>query len=153
PGKAGAQLKAVLQEPHPGRIKSLTFTGDGKLLASGHENGSVRLWEVSEGKRRAVLEGHAGAIAALRFTPGNRSLIARGQDHVLRSWDVARRWEAFAIPTTSEGLTALTADGRLLAVGEQRGTIKLLDMTTGRDQPIQPMTFPGANVLTFAGGD
>ena len=43
---------------HTERVMSVAFTSDGKTLASGSYDGTVRLWDVATGQERATLKGH-----------------------------------------------------------------------------------------------
>src|SRR5262249_56934659 len=75
-----AQFRATLQERSHGPISVLKFTADGKLLASANTNGSIRLWDLTTAKRRAILEGHKGSLLALAITPDGKRLTSRGAD-------------------------------------------------------------------------
>src|SRR5262249_31175858 len=88
-GSAAGQEKAILQERNPARIVFLTFSADGKVLATGEQDGKVRLWDVTRDKQRAVLQGHTAEIAALQFSHDGNSLTTQGQDRRIRSWDLA----------------------------------------------------------------
>jgi len=72
-----------------GKVDALAISPDGRWLASGSPDGSVRLLELqnSLGKPSQItLASRASRVAAILFTPDSRRLIARGVDSVVRVW-------------------------------------------------------------------
>src|SRR5438552_1498321 len=62
-----------------GNVTTIAFAPDGKTLASGGWDETVRLWDVETGKELRRLEGHQqGMIAALTFAPDGKHLATRG---------------------------------------------------------------------------
>jgi WD40 repeat protein len=68
-GKAHVTLKG-----HASPVVSITFTPDGKTLASGDQTGTVKLWEVAAGKERASFQANTNAIDSLTFSPDSKTL-------------------------------------------------------------------------------
>ncbi|KAI9459860.1 hypothetical protein BJY52DRAFT_1364640 [Lactarius psammicola] len=70
-------------------IRSLTFSNDGQLLASGSDDSTVRLWEVQTGKKICdPLYGHKSYVSSVRFSPDRKQLIVGGEDCTIRSFDM-----------------------------------------------------------------
>jgi WD domain, G-beta repeat len=84
----GAPAKAALQVLHPqprvvlqghnGRVLVAAISPDGKTLASGDEDGTLRLWDLETSKLRTTLYGHSGGITALAFSPDGKQLVSGG---------------------------------------------------------------------------
>lgn len=68
--------------------QELVWSPDGSLLASGSEDGAVRVWQPSTGSAPLyVLKGHTDAIRALAWSPSGHTLATRSYDRTIRLWD------------------------------------------------------------------
>jgi WD40 repeat protein len=72
---------------HDGRVTSLGYSPTQRQLASGGEDGVVKLWS-RNGRIVQTWRGHTGAVRALTFTPDGRRVISAGQDGAIRIWPV-----------------------------------------------------------------
>ncbi|HEY6890990.1 MAG TPA: WD40 repeat domain-containing protein, partial [Solirubrobacter sp.] len=101
------RLVAALRTPDESR--SVAFSPDGMLLATGLYNGTIQLWSTRTwAPAGPVLEGHAGRVTALAFAPGGRTLLSGGADGTLQLWDVARR-QSIGSPEIVESNSYLAA--------------------------------------------
>ena len=62
---------------------------DGSWLASGGEDGTVRIWDVATGQQRAIAAGHTGRVAAVAVAPDGSWLASGSRDGTVRIWDAA----------------------------------------------------------------
>lgn len=74
---------------HRGGIWSVAFSSDGKLLASGSFDKTIRLWETVTGKEILKLEGHDGPVSALVFSNDGRMLVSGSWDANVLVWNLA----------------------------------------------------------------
>ena len=72
-------------------VSCLAFSPDGKTLAVGSNQGSLKLWDVADAKEIAVLKGHDNGVSCLAFTPDGKTLASGGHDKPIRLWDLPGR--------------------------------------------------------------
>jgi WD40 repeat protein len=61
---------------HAGKVRSVVFHPDGTVLASGGQDGKIRLWQAVDGKSRGVLADAGQQVSALAFSPDGRLIVA-----------------------------------------------------------------------------
>jgi WD40 repeat protein len=63
---------------------------DGRRLLTGHDDKSVRLWDVASGKELHRFTGHTGTVIAVAFSSDGRRAISGGRDNTVRLWGLPR---------------------------------------------------------------
>src|SRR5205823_4021680 len=78
-------------EPSSTPMSALAVAPNGKLLAAGGADTSIRLWDLDgkDTKLRTKVEGHTGPIASLSFSADTRGLASASHDGTVRLWSVA----------------------------------------------------------------
>lgn len=74
------------------KMESVTcaaFAPDGKSMVTGHNDGLIRFWDVSSGKRVRKMKAHNGATLSIAFNINGKYIVSGGQDKTVRMWDVA----------------------------------------------------------------
>jgi Uncharacterized protein with protein kinase and helix-hairpin-helix DNA-binding domains, COG4248 len=74
---------------HTHWVWSVSFSPDGRLLASGSEDNTIKLWRVSDGLEVRTLTGHTDAVDSVSFSPDGRLLASGSWDGTIKLWRVA----------------------------------------------------------------
>ena len=86
---ASSRLQRSFPRAHQGRVNSLAFAPNDRLLASAGEDGQVKLWDLHSRRGPRVLGGHAGPVHSVAFSPDGRRVLSAGADGVIRVWSSA----------------------------------------------------------------
>lgn len=113
-------------------IRSVCFSPDGKLLATGAEDKLIRIWDLTTKKIVKVLRGHEQDIYSLDFFPDGNRLVSGSGDRTVRIWDL-RFSQCSLTLSIEDGVTtvAVSPDGQLIAAGSLDRTVRVWDSTTG----------------------
>ncbi|HRZ57198.1 MAG TPA: WD40 repeat domain-containing serine/threonine-protein kinase, partial [Candidatus Paceibacterota bacterium] len=100
---------------------------DGRLLATGHFDGRVLLWDAESGDQLAAFDAHRECVMEVAFSPDGRWLASAGWDGALRLWDVHRREAAGQFGRTEAPAYGITfsPDGRRAASGGLTGPVSV----------------------------
>jgi WD40 repeat protein len=99
----------LLLEAHKERVWSVAYSPNGKLLASGSKDRTIRLWDAVTGQERLVLAANDEVIA-LAFVAGNR-LVSAGRSQPVQLWDLATGREVSQFSRTLQTALAASPDG------------------------------------------
>ncbi|HEX8845579.1 MAG TPA: AAA-like domain-containing protein [Pyrinomonadaceae bacterium] len=126
------------QEPitfrgHTKPVTSIAFSPDGKTLATGSADLTVKLWDLNA--ERDTLKGNGGEVYSTAFSTDGKMVASGSRDNTVRIWDVATRRELKKLVghTSAVNAVAFSSDGTILATGSGDSTIKLWDVATWRE--------------------
>jgi WD40 repeat protein len=118
---------AVKQElKHSPMIASLAFSPDGKSLAAGSTDKSIKLWDVESGREIRLFEGHQHVVNIVAFSPDGKILASGSVDSMVKLWNLAMGHEVATLRGHRDGIFALafTPDGDTLISGSRDKTLR-----------------------------
>src|SRR5260221_10838907 len=120
---------------HRGAINATALSPDGKLLATGGLDGTVRLWDTETGKLVRALIGHDSYVYGLAFSPDGTTLASAGSfDGTVRLWYVRTGMPQKILkghPTYVVQVAWSPDGGNILAAGGESGVLSKWNAATG----------------------
>lgn len=162
--RGGYRLSETLTG-HEGEVTSVAFSSDGRLLASGGVDRTVKIWEVSTRKLQRTLTGHKNYVVAVAFSPDGDLLASGSTDNTIKIWDVSSGSLLQTLDGDALGnsvlCVAFSPDGRLLAAGRwgkvvelwDRATWSLKQTLTGHEAPVATVAFSPDRRLLASGSE
>jgi WD40 repeat protein len=120
---------------HRGLVRSLAFSPDGAVLASGSDDWTVRLWSVASGQEIIRLQRHKARVRGVAFSPIGMLLASGSDDGTVQLWEVADGREHLRLQGHAKRVqsVAFSPDGMLLASGCSDGTVRVWTTASGHE--------------------
>src|SRR5271166_4934539 len=119
---------------HEGQVSAVAWSPDGKTLASGSSDQTVKLWDLATGKLFATLQGHTETVYSVAWSPDGKTVASGSFDKTVKLWESATG----KLLATLQGHTgevesvAWSPDGKILASGSRDETVRLWESVTGK---------------------
>jgi flagellar hook assembly protein FlgD len=113
----------------------VSFSRDGKTLASGNDDYTIKLWNVETGQEIRTLSGHNNNVTGVSFSPDGKTLVSGSFDYTIKLWNVETGKEIRTLKGHNDGIfsVSFSRDGKTLASGNGDNTIKLWNVETGQE--------------------
>ncbi|WP_425475835.1 protein kinase domain-containing protein [Fischerella sp. JS2] len=161
---------------HSGSVISVAISPDGKTLASGSNDKTIKLWNLATGEQIRTLTGHSSWVISVAISPDGKTLANGSSDNTIKLWNLAAgeqihtfteqqsnrnsltRTGFVAVAFSPDGKTLASGsydwssieldDEKYLASGSTDRTIKLWNVATGKQ--IRTLTGHSDSVYSVA---
>lgn len=116
-------------------VNSVAFSNDGKMLASGSEDGNLYLWNVTTGEKIKSLTEDTENIFSIAFCPDGKTLASGAADNNISLWDLSSSENIATLEGHTDWVFSVdvSQDGKMLASGSKDKTIRIWDTTTNKE--------------------
>jgi len=112
---------------HQRSVYTISFSSDGKLLASGSRDGTIKIWNWKEKRELHTLPGHQYSVNSISFSPDGKLLASGSSDNTIKIWNVQEGGEPLTLSGHQDDVKSVSfsPDGELLASGSWDGKVIL----------------------------
>ena len=103
-------------------------------LASGSEDGKIRIWDLQKRKPAALLDSHVSVVRGLDYSQEQNTFLSCSRDKTIILWD-CRTWKTLRVIPVLELVeaTGFLANGTVCYSGGEYGRLRLWETSTGRE--------------------
>lgn len=148
-----SETYVLKQQGHSNNTSCLAYSIDGEFLATGGEDGKVKLWNVASGLCFVTFSEHTGAVNSVCFSGNKKFVVSASVDGSVRAYD-AVRYRNFRTFTGLRPVqfvsVAVDSSGEFVAAGAQDvfdihlwsvKTGRLLEILSGHEGPVGSLAF------------
>jgi WD40 repeat protein len=111
--------------PHSKPVYSVAFSPDGKTIATGSSDNTLKLWSV-DGRELQTFTGHSDRVLSVAFSPDGKTIVTGSGDKTVKLWSVdGRELQTFTGHSDRVLSVAFSPDGKTIATGSFDKTVKL----------------------------
>lgn len=136
PAPVAGKPQLIVETGHSRSVNSVAFSTDGKTLASGSDDKTIKLWDVVTGTEIRTFAGYDQRVRLVTFSQDGKTLAGWSDDKTIKLWDVATGTEIpMPVGFIGEDIiksVAFSPDGKTLA-SKSGNTVKLWDVATRKE--------------------
>src|SRR5436309_1245184 len=119
---------------HPHNVWAVAYSPDGSRLASASQDGTVKIWDLGNGKELLTFHGHSESVNTVAFSPDGQTLASAGGDKDIKLWEAATGKELRTLSGHTDFIksVAFSPDGKTLASGGADRQVKTWEVATGK---------------------
>ncbi|XP_064135601.1 periodic tryptophan protein 2 homolog isoform X2 [Loxodonta africana] len=154
------------QQGHFNSMVTLAYSPDGQYIATGGDDGKVKVWNTLSGFCFITFTEHSSGVTGVTFTATGYVIVTSSMDGTVRAFDLHRyrNFRTFTSPRPTQfSCVAVDSSGEIVSAGAQDSfevfiwsmqTGRLLDVLSGHEGPISGLSFnPAKSVLASASWD
>ncbi|XP_030758339.1 periodic tryptophan protein 2 homolog [Sitophilus oryzae] len=148
-----SETYVMKQQSHTNNMSCVSYSADGQFLATGGEDGKVKLWNIGSGFCFVTFAEHSSAVTAIRFSGNKKFVVSASLDGTVRAFDILRyrNFRTFTSPRPVQfSCVAVDTSGEFVSAGGQDifeiylwsvKTGRLLEILAGHEGPVATLAF------------
>jgi WD40 repeat protein/Leucine-rich repeat (LRR) protein len=128
--------------PDPGHTREVdwvAFSPDGRWLASGSRDHTIRVWDLATGKSQHTLTGHTGPVGSVAFSLDGKLLASGSADGTIGLWNPATGGRVQTLNGhCRDSAVRFSPDGKLVAAGTADGGVRMWFTRNGEEARMLP---------------
>ncbi|XP_034301423.2 periodic tryptophan protein 2 homolog [Magallana gigas] len=158
-----SETYVLKQQGHFNNISCLSYSPDGQFIATGGEDGKVKLWNTSSGFCFVTFNEHLGGVTGVTFTQNGQVVLSSSLDGTVRAFDLNRyrNFRTFTSPRPAQ-FSCITVDnsGDIVCAGGMdtfeifvwsMQTGRLIEVLAGHEGPVSSLSFSSNKALLASG--
>jgi len=120
---------------HTDNVWGVSFSADGKWIASGSFDKTVKVWDAKSGTELMTLRGHEDRVGPVSFSPDGTKIASGSKDRTIRLWDMATGEELMKLNghDTEVHSVEFSPNGKRILSDIGGKTVKVWDLATGKE--------------------
>lgn len=153
--RTGEKLRELAIPNNVSTVRTLIFSPQGDMIATGQINRGINLWAVETGQRLGVLWGHEEAVSGLHFSADGLMIHSASWDRTMRLWAMGVQATSGVVPILRGHedrilAVAFSPDGSTLASGSSDDTIRFWDPEENRSLGVLQSSLGAVSALAFS---
>lgn len=115
---------------HNAQVESVIFSPDGGTLASASIDGTIKLWNISDGKLIRTIEDGITPLMSISFSGDGKTIISGDKSGVVKIWDLnGNKLQSFAAHSAAIRSVSFSPDGNIILTGGEDNIIKTWNLS------------------------
>lgn len=130
-------LKIIVQSGHYAPVMTVDYSPDGKLIITGSEDKTLKLWEAATGREIRTFNGHTKSVTGVKFSPNGKKIVSSSYfENIAIVWDVATGEQLITIKDSLDAIRNAifnpNGDNNQVLTGGHETNAILWDIKTGK---------------------
>jgi len=130
---AAQRMETVVQAGHYGEVTAAAYSRDGRLVATGSADKTIKLWRSSDGREIRTYQGSSEAVTYLEFSPDGTGILSLADDGTWTVWETETGKILNQGKPENDRYTSVSynPNGKLIVAGTRKSHISVIDISTG----------------------